>query len=166
MLLSITVKNFYEPDLPPLSAHVFEAPTPGEHRRWCKRTKASSMADALMHTAQPSNAAAQQILAAHKAAAAEAKIKAQISAELTRRAVAASSVAPPLHMKMRPPPPPSAGLFEDTSSAPWEAGATLTKAAAAAAALAMTSAQEGDTEQVRQMRWLAKQELGEFEQPL
>ena len=48
---------------------------------------------------------------------------------------------------------------------PWEAGrspgASLTRAAAAAAALAMTSAQEGDTEQVRQMRWLAKMELGE-----
>ena len=50
---------------------------------------------------------------------------------------------------------------------PWEAGrspgASLTRAAAAAAALAMTVAQDGDTEQVRQMRWLAKMELGDVE---
>ena len=48
---------------------------------------------------------------------------------------------------------------------PWEAGrspgASLTRAAAATAALAMTSARESDSEQKRQMRWLAKQEMGE-----
>jgi len=65
----------------------------------------------------------------------------------------------------------SAVSFESVESVPadwpppWEGGrspgASLTKAAAATAALAMTSAQESDPEQTRQMRWLAKQEMGE-----
>jgi hypothetical protein len=110
--------------------------------------------------------------------------------ELKERAATSASQPErsPLHLKRPPPPPPAAGLvstrvrrpsgessvsFETAEAVPnewpppWEAGrspgASLTRAAAAAAALAMTSAQEGDTEQVRQMRWLAKMELGEVD---
>ena len=108
----------------------------------------------------------------------ELKERAATSASQPQRSI--------LHLKGRPPPPPTAGLvssrvrrpsgessvsfdFESVESVPnewpppWEAGrspgSSLTRAAAAAAALAMTSAQEGDTEQARQMRWLAKMEL-------
>ena len=153
MLLDITIHNFYDAGQV-VSSHQFEAPTPGELQRWSNAVYASPLEDALMLTAQPSEAAAHQLVAARAAAAAVTKKRLTLAGlELTVRdgrmdltsqlqalSVTASKVRP-LHLKAPPPPPQRDHARADPPSEwppPWSAppkGRTADRSSSAAAAL-------------------------------